>query len=427
MLWQVLEELGIHGRVLDIIKSLYAHDCAALRSSQGISAIFRCLLGVKQGCPLSPTLFGLYVDGLEKHLRETADIDAPHLFDALVPLLLYADDLILISTSAAGLQRQLDALQGFCQQRQLTVNLTKTKVVVFEASKSECVDFVFNGRIVEQVESYRYLGFHFHATKNMSYGVSHLVSAARKAVHAMKRRCAHLHIRDPAMQCRLFNSLVLPILSYASEVWAVDPKLGEAAEKLHRQFLKQLLHIRNSTATEIVLAEFGRYPLQVHFWQQILRFHNWVLQLDNSRYVKLALVYGAELKDNHVLEHQQKGWRSFVSTFLATQPRHPCVFQNLDVSAILDNLKEAHRSALLASDGSTVKFHNSLQLEYNCAAYLSSVQSFDSRRLISRFRCGCHGLHVDTGRWAAAKLSREDRVCQVCHSLAVEDEQHFFV
>ena len=35
LLWQVLEGLGIHGRILDIIKSLYAHDSAAVRSSQG--------------------------------------------------------------------------------------------------------------------------------------------------------------------------------------------------------------------------------------------------------------------------------------------------------------------------------------------------------------------------------------------------------
>jgi len=73
VLWQVLYELG---RILDITKS---HDGAAVRSSQGISAIFRCLMGVKQGCTLSSSLFGLYVDGRERNLLESADIDAPTL------------------------------------------------------------------------------------------------------------------------------------------------------------------------------------------------------------------------------------------------------------------------------------------------------------------------------------------------------------
>ena len=81
---------------------------------------------------MSLTLFGLFVDGLEKHLLQTADIDASTLRGVLMPLLLYADDLILMSTSAAGLQKQLDALASFCDQRQLTVNLSKTKVVVLQ-------------------------------------------------------------------------------------------------------------------------------------------------------------------------------------------------------------------------------------------------------------------------------------------------------
>ena len=122
-------------------------DSAAVRSTQGISAVFRCLLGVKQGCPLNPTLFGLYVDGLEKLLLETAGIDAPMLLGTLVPLLLYADDLILMSTTAAGLQKQLDVLALFCEIRQLTVNLTKTKVVIFEPRRTDCIDFVFAGKI----------------------------------------------------------------------------------------------------------------------------------------------------------------------------------------------------------------------------------------------------------------------------------------
>ena len=39
-------------------------------------------------------------------------------------------------------------------------------------------------------------------------------------------------------RCKLFDSLVLPILSYACEVWAVDKEVGESAEQLHRQFFE---------------------------------------------------------------------------------------------------------------------------------------------------------------------------------------------
>ena len=107
----------------------------------------------------------------------------------------------------------------------------------------------------------------------MAYGVEYLVAAGKKAVHAMRRRCISLHLSGPATMCKLFDILVLPILSYSCEVWAVNPKVGAKAELVQRQFLKQLL-VRKSTTNQIVLAEFGRFYLQIHFWQQILRHHN---------------------------------------------------------------------------------------------------------------------------------------------------------
>ena len=91
------------------------------------------------------------------------------LIGCLIPLLVYADDLILMSTSEAGLQRQLDALASFCAERHLTVNLSKTKIVVFESRHSKCRDYVLDGRSVDRTDSYRYLGFTFHATKSMAY------------------------------------------------------------------------------------------------------------------------------------------------------------------------------------------------------------------------------------------------------------------
>ena len=111
-----------------------------------------------------------------------------------MPLLLYADDLILMSESASGLQKQLDALASFCEQRQLTVNLSKTKVVVFEARQSDVCGFVLSGAVVERVESYKYLGFVVHATKKLTFGTDALVATAKKALFATRRRCALLGI-----------------------------------------------------------------------------------------------------------------------------------------------------------------------------------------------------------------------------------------
>ena len=90
---------------------------------------------VKQGYPLSPTLFGLYIDEISEFVERIGGPGAP-LASILIPLLLYTDDIVLISDSAEGLQRHLDALQEFCLQRDLTVNLGKTKVMVFNASQS---------------------------------------------------------------------------------------------------------------------------------------------------------------------------------------------------------------------------------------------------------------------------------------------------
>ena len=62
--------------------------------------------------------------------------------------------------------------------------------------------------------------------------------------------------------------------------------------------------------------------------------------------------------------------------------------------------------------------HRTTQLEYKFAEYLSVVKRVSNRRLISRFRTGCHGLRVDTGRWAdGVHLDRTDRLCLVCKLL----------
>ncbi len=85
---------------------------------------------------------------------------------------------------------------------------------------------------------------------------------------------------------KLCDTLVLPILSYGCKVWRVDTSCGAAAEALCWDFLRRLLGVRKSTANRMVLAELSRFPLQVHFWQQILQYQHKTSALDDGRLVR---------------------------------------------------------------------------------------------------------------------------------------------
>jgi hypothetical protein len=114
---------------------------------------------------LSPLLFSLYVDPLEEELwteDATDDIDGDFLSLAGVPVpcLLFADDLVLLSSTRAGLQAMLGTLERFSRRTGLTVNRDKTKVVVFGAQLQKAMReraFYIDRGAIETVESYRYL------------------------------------------------------------------------------------------------------------------------------------------------------------------------------------------------------------------------------------------------------------------------------
>jgi len=111
LLWQVLEGFGISGQLLECLRSMYRQDQACLHHpKEGLTPTFLCRIGVKQGCPLSPLLFGLFIDGLEKQLNALEGDAPPMLGPLAVCLLLYANDLALMSHTPAGLQKQLDVL-----------------------------------------------------------------------------------------------------------------------------------------------------------------------------------------------------------------------------------------------------------------------------------------------------------------------------
>jgi hypothetical protein len=101
LLWQMLEGLGISGQILECLRSMYRQDQACLHHpKEGLTPTFLCRIGVKQGCPFSSLLFGLFTNGLKKRLN-ALEGDAPPMLGQLA--VRYADNLAFMSHTPVGL------------------------------------------------------------------------------------------------------------------------------------------------------------------------------------------------------------------------------------------------------------------------------------------------------------------------------------
>lgn len=160
-LWYKLSTLGLNGRILDGIYSLYSDVKCAVKVNDHVTLFLDVTLGVKQGCRLSPTLFALfalYVNDLAEDIKVLGcgiDIDAGQL-----SILLYADDVVLVAPSETSLQRMLTVLSDWCKKWRLTVNRDKTKVIHFRpASTVRCQASFKCGNIdLDITDTYKYLG-----------------------------------------------------------------------------------------------------------------------------------------------------------------------------------------------------------------------------------------------------------------------------
>ena len=118
-----LENKGINGNFLNLIKSIYAKTKCAVKINGKVTNSFNYLKGVQQGNPLSSTLFNLFVNDIFDEIKNASPVSLNNydIFNALM----YADDLVLISTSRDDLQRSLDALQNYCEKWKLEINFKR--------------------------------------------------------------------------------------------------------------------------------------------------------------------------------------------------------------------------------------------------------------------------------------------------------------
>ena len=122
-----LAELGICGNFYSAIKSSYSTTLNAVPLNGEIVRWFETQQGTKQGDNQSPTHFSIYVNGLLRELINSGL--GVKVAETLVTVLAYANDLVLIAPTQAGLQQLINITERWCKTWRLQVNSDKTKIM----------------------------------------------------------------------------------------------------------------------------------------------------------------------------------------------------------------------------------------------------------------------------------------------------------
>ena len=111
-------------------------------------------------CPLF--LFSMYLNDFENEFV-TKGVDGLDIGMLKLYLLLYADDILIYSNTSDGLQRGLNVLSDCCNKWKLTSNVDKTNIMVFRKGGNlpRKLDFMFEGKKIEIVKKFVYLGITF--------------------------------------------------------------------------------------------------------------------------------------------------------------------------------------------------------------------------------------------------------------------------
>ena len=288
LLWAKLIKLGIDNKLLSLIQRLYATTSCQVRYDDlgNLTENITTTRGVKQGCVLAPTLFNLFLNDLSPHL---ADIDShcPKLNNTPVYLLLYADDMVLISRTKIGLRRLVLATIEYLESNLLQLNYDKSKILVFEKRWTPRF-WSFNGKPIQQVKFFNYLGLTFSYRLTWIQQRSKVIKSAKLLANSILRFTLIQGNSYIPAAIKVFNTKVTPHLLYAIQLWM--PAFNYEVERILSVFLYKLFGVAHCVACATLRLEAGQLSLEYVAWVRFCKF--WLVILfkaDHSPFIEALL------------------------------------------------------------------------------------------------------------------------------------------
>ena len=238
-------------RFLLILSCIGIGASCRVRWDQSFSQRYHVMAGVRQGGILSPCLYCLYVDDLVVKL-ESLNIGC-YILEVFMAALLYADDMTLLSSSIKGLSRHLECCSHYCDEWDICLNSSKSKLVYFGKPCHDLYTLCINGENLEWVQSWAYLGVTVVSRRRFACSVTERIRKFYRCANAIFRIEGR---SDDLTMLRLAQSHCVPLLTYGMEiVHIIDPSERSKIRAAYNSLFRKIFGYRDfESVTELQLS-----------------------------------------------------------------------------------------------------------------------------------------------------------------------------
>ncbi|PIC11688.1 hypothetical protein B9Z55_028921 [Caenorhabditis nigoni] len=155
-----LKAYGFPKMIVSIIRDMYNGATIRVKSKTDKTDQIAIKSGVKQGDPISPTLFNMCLENIiRKHLKESP---GHRCLSTRIKILAFADDMAILADSKEQLQRELTAMDEDCTPLNLIFKPAKCASLIIESGNVKGhATIQLKGQAIRNLshdDSYKYLG-----------------------------------------------------------------------------------------------------------------------------------------------------------------------------------------------------------------------------------------------------------------------------
>ena len=231
-------------------------------------------------------------------------------------------------------------------------------------------------------------------------GMNVLKKKGMKALFALKGKIGPgINLSIP-IQLSLFDKLIIPILTYGSDVWGDECQYNSAVEDVHTNFCRFILKIPKHTPKMAIYSELGRYPIDTFVQRQLIKYYNRVVNCKNPL-LKEALIVNKNIRSN---------WYTKIESLL-TKMEESCILNSPEICTdsklsilkckLCNIFKSKWKEDIFCDtknkkgNGNKLRTYRVFKKDISFENYLIEIKNPQLRETLTKFRLSNHKLEIE--------------------------------